>query len=99
MVSAWTADTAYSTLMGNSATVNTDQDSESMCDELVENELIGDLHRSEEERGGGHGDDGEERGQVCTERQPQEDFGDELAPDLGGLVDGSDLCSIQQRVL
>lgn len=99
MVSAWTADTAYSTLMGNSATVNTDQDSESMCDELVENELIGDLHRSEEERGGGHGDDGEERGQACTERQPQEDFGDELAPDLGGLVDGSDLCSIQQRVL
>lgn len=85
--------------MGNSATLNTGQDSESMCGELVENELIGDLHRSEEDRGEGHGDDGEERGQACTERQLQEDFRDELAPDLGELVDGSDLRSIQQRVL
>ncbi|CAM9242732.1 unnamed protein product, partial [Laminaria digitata] len=46
-------DTAYSTLMGNSAALNTDQESKSMCDELVGNELIGDLHdlhRSEQER-------------------------------------------------
>lgn len=102
ILSAWTADTAYSTLMGNSAALNTDQESKSMCDELVGNELIGDLHnlhRSEEERGEGQGDDGEERGQVCPERQPQEDFGDDLAPDLGGVVDGSDLHSIQQGVL
>lgn len=100
MPSAWTPDTAYASLMGNSASLNTEQESESMCDGIVGNELIGDLHRTDEERGEGHGDDGgEDRGQDCTERQPpQDDFVDELAPDLGG-VDGGDLHSIQQRVL
>ena len=47
LTSAWTADSAYSTLMGNSAVLNTDQESESVCDELVGDELMGDLHRSE----------------------------------------------------
>lgn len=98
LTSAWTADSAYSTLMGNSAVLNTDQESESVCDELVGDELMGDLHRSEEERGKGHGNDGEEQGQACTERQPLENFDDELAPDFGG-VHGSDMHSIQQRVL
>lgn len=100
MPSAWAPDTAYATLMGKSAPLNTEQGSESMCDDLVGNQLIGDLDRAEEERGEGHGDDGGEgRDQSRTEKQPPpDDFVDELVPDLGGVERG-DLHSIQQRVL